>query len=67
MKLEYILTFIEYLYFPKSTLFRRLIVLKYIITVLLHVANMGLIEKFAVIFKQDIEYPIVIDTTILQK
>lgn len=62
MELEYILTFIEDLYFPKSTLFRRFVVLKYVIAVSLHIANMSLIKEFAVIFEQNIEYSIVVDT-----
>lgn len=62
MELENILAFIEDLNFPKSTLLRRFVVLKYVITVSLHVANMSLIKEFAVIFEQNIEYSIVVDT-----
>jgi len=67
MKLEDILAFIENLNLPKSTLFGRFIVLKYIITIFFHKTNMGLIKEFAIIFEENIKYSIVVNTTVLQK
>jgi hypothetical protein len=65
MKLKNIFPFIENLNLPKGTLFRGLIVLKYIITILFHVAYMCLIEEFAIVFEENIKYTIVVDTKIL--
>lgn len=67
MKLEDILTLVKNLNLPKWTIFGRLIVLEHIITILFHIANVGLIKEFAIIFEENIKYSIIVNTTILQK
>lgn len=68
MKLENVLIFFKNHAFPKGTSFLyRFIVLKDIVAVVLHEADMCLIEVLTVIFEQDEEDTIVIDSPILQK
>jgi hypothetical protein len=68
MKLKNIIIFFKDLALPiKSLIFQRLKVLKYIVTILLHETNVGLTEIFTIIFEQNIENTVIIDSFIFQK
>ncbi len=68
MKLKNIIIFFKDLAFPiRSLIFQRLKVLKYIVTILLHEANVGLAEIFTIIFKQNVENTVIVDSFIFQK
>lgn len=68
MQLEGVLILLKDLAFPEgSILLQREVVLKHIISVIFHEANMCLVEVLTEIFEDDIEDAIVVDAFILQK
>lgn len=68
MKFKDVLIFLKDHTFPKgASLFNRLVIFKDIVAVILHEADVGLIEVLAVIFEQDEEDTVIIDSPILQK
>lgn len=68
MQLKDILILLKNLAFPKGAiLLQRIEVLKHIISIILHEANMSLVEILTVIFEDYVEDAIVVDAFILQK
>jgi hypothetical protein len=65
VKLKDVLIFFKDHALPEGALlFERLIIFKDVVAVLLHEADVGLIEVLAVVFEQDEEDAIVIDSPI---
>lgn len=68
MQLKNIIIFLKNLTFPiRSLIFQWLKVLKYIVTILLHETYMRLAEIFTIIFKQNVENTVIINSSIFQK
>ena len=68
MKFKDIVIFLYNVTFPiRAPIFQWLIVLKHIVTMLLHEANMGITEIFTIIWKQNKEDTVITDSLILQK
>lgn len=68
MQFEDVLILLKDLAFPKGTIFlQRKEVLKNIISIIFHEANMCLVEVFAEIFEDNVEDAIIVDAFILQK
>lgn len=68
MQLKDILILLKNLALPKGAiLLQRKEVLKYIIAIILHETNMGLVEVLTVIFEDYVEDAIVVDAFVLQE